>query len=228
MIALLQDNSLEIHNIVSQELVQVIQLATLFTPRSMSSPISSVTSTPNAHSQALPITSPQNGGKVDMFQPRVLVSCSAGFPDRKFNAGSATAFSPLLVPHSSSSLHLDMTQISLFPKSAEAASIPALDDTTPSAKMSPPVTPRRERQVPQTSGVAATRPSVSRRVTTHISTVPASTLIIGRDAVLGLCPLTLVAQADALIDNNRVEDALRLLQSLGQLNSREKVRAGSP
>lgn len=49
------------------------------------------------------------------------------------------------------------------------------------------------------------------------------TLVLGKDAVLALSPLTLVIQADALIDNNRVEDALQMLDSLGTPDTVEKM-----
>lgn len=82
----------------------------------------------------------------------------------------------------------------------------------------PPSTPKKG------SALTAARPTPVRSASKYLSTVAAKTLLVGKDSVFALCPLTLVVQAEALIENNRVEDALRLLEAVGPPDTPEKVR----
>lgn len=215
VIALLSDNTLEIHNLVTQELLQVLHLTTALTPRTLDS-TTSPPSTPSGGGVETPGAAMHLPNKADIFQPRMLIACSAGFPTRNFQPNTSNAFSPLVVPHSGSSANLDKVKIPVVADTAEITTRSnALGESTN------PQTPVRNTR--HASSLTAGRPSSSRRISSHVSTVPSSTLLMGRDVILGLCPLTLVAQADAYVSNGRIDDALKMLRGLGQLNSREKV-----
>ena len=214
--ALLSNNTLEIHSLVTQELIQVVQLTTALLPKSVSS-VPSLPSTPSGGFG----TPGSIIGKPDVFQPKALVVCSAGFPARNFQPNTSNAFSPLLVPHASSSANLEKVDISIIAQRVEDDD-GAVQQTT--ADMEAPVTPKRRPLTRHTSALTAARPRSLSRTASYTQSIPTSTLIFGRDTVLGLCPLTLVAQADAYITNNRISDAVKMLRTLGPLNTREKVR----
>ena len=202
VIALLQNNNLEIHSLVTQEIVQVVQLIISNLPRPSSLP-SSPTSTY--------FTSPEQDG----FQPRSLVSCSAGFPSRKaLSDGSYGMVTPLFVPQAGGSNMADKVYVRLQLHSPSQDQVVHADE-----QLEPPSTPKKR----ATSSLSATKPSTLRHVSPVATTVAVNTLIWGKDSVLALCPLTLVAQADALMANNRIEDALSLLQAVGPPNTSEQI-----
>lgn len=85
------------------------------------------------------------------------------------------------------------------------------------ANEGPPSTPKK------VSTLSAARPTPVRSTSKYLSTVAAKTLLVGKDSMYALCPLTLVVQAEALINNSRVEDALNLLDAVGPPVTPEKV-----
>ena len=309
MIALLQNNTIEIHDLYTQESVQVLSLASVGPtepahpatrpgPSALSPPSTPATPPAHNHSRAvstssssatpfrsaqltspfsLPPSTPKS--RLDAFQPRALVTCAAGFPDRAYTPGNSTspAFSPLFVPLPPGASSSETVAVRLFPQQSlldlpnkeaevghdlvEETQTGGYSVTAPASE--PPSTPKASQPRkaeshtapiasehratgrsqpgealslattrsagPAASNLTATRPkhllraSASRTAPSPI--VAANTLLLGRDSVFALCPVTLVVQADALIAGNRIDDALRLLQAVGKPDSAEKVRA---
>lgn len=173
----------------------------------------SLTSTPTTPMKQMP-ASP----RLETFQPKSLIACSAGFPGRQYSSASGVvAFSPVLVPQVSGSSSIERVTVrftanaSLVEKSNERISDETVND--------PPSTPKRSM-----SGIAASRPPHRGR-SGPVSTIAANTLLLGRDSAFALCPVTLVTQAEALIASSKVEEALALLAAVGTPDSQEKVRA---
>jgi hypothetical protein len=201
---------MEVHSIHTQEIAQVIQLSTL-TAKSTVSP--SVTS-PDPSSTFSP--SPRT--KLERIQPRSLVSTTAGFPSRIIPLGNGEqSFAPLLVPQLSSSNSLEKVDLRIFPERTGAPSRSSSQTTDVQQSDVPPSTPKKG------SALTAARPTPARKVSKYTSTVISKTLLVGKDSVYALCPITLVVQAEALVANNRVEDALNLLEAVGSPDTPEKV-----
>ena len=213
IVALLQDNTLDIHSLDTQDLLQSIQLSTaLMQP--LLSPISSPPGTPSKSAVDLV----HHDLKGELFSPRGIINCSAGCPGRGFVANSSNSFSPLIVPHLSASEALQKVSMRLFPEvNAVLQAEPAMP-TEPQ----PPITPTKP--VRKVSGLTATRPAASRRTPQAASSISAGVLILGKDSVLALCPTSMLAQADNLLANNQVEQALRLVASVNEPLSWERVR----
>lgn len=161
-IALLYNNTIEIHSIHTQEIVQVVQL-------SSSSPTSSPT----------PFD----------FQPRSLFRSALGL-----ELGAATG-----------AQKIEPVDVPLLPSSA--------------ARSEPPRTPTKRASRASISS-ASIRSGVSgltcssddrpgKRTLTRV-------LVIGRNGLYSLSPLTLVVQADALIDKGRDADALALADNFAK------------
>ena len=206
VIALLQNNTVEVHSLITQEIVQVIQATGSMRPKQLSSLSTSPTS-PAGNIVASP--------RLDTFQPKALVTCSAGFPGRQYSSTNGeTAFSPLLVPQVSGLNSVEKVPIRFFPEKS------LLDEPNEpeSAEDALPSTPKRSM-----SGLAASRPAKTKDRSSPVSTVAANTLLLGRDSVFALCPLTLVTQAEALIASSKVEEALALLAAVGTPDTPEKV-----
>ena len=167
-------------------------------------------------SPTTPARKPTASPRLETFQPKALVTCSAGFPGRQYTASSGvSAFSPVLVPQVSGTNSIEKVPLRLFPEVGESAQgeelAPVIDD--------PPSTPKRAM-----SGLAASRPLKAKKNTGLASTIAANTLLLGRDSAFALCPLTLVTQAEALIASSKVEEALALLAAVGTPDTAEKVR----
>lgn len=211
VIALLQNNTIEIHSLHTQEIVQVLSLANILKQPS---------STPSSPALGS-FTSPSTPATSQGIQPRALISCSAGFPHRDAQADGAKPFSPLLVPQSRGSDSLEKVKVKLFPTPSLLDSVDE-DTGRVDALPSTPTTPRK---IPKRSGsaLAQTRPLASGSRTLTVSTLAVGTLVLGRDSGFALCPLTLVAQADALIGRSRAEDALKLLEAVGGPRTTEEV-----
>lgn len=201
IIALLQNNTIEVHSIQTQEIIQILQLSsmsvkTAFSPQNTSSTLS-----------------PSSSIKLERIQPRSLVSTTAGFPSRVIPLSKGDpSFAPLLVPQLGHMNSLEKVEVKLR-KEGQVPDAPK----TPGQADATPATPKRA------SALTAARPTPVRNTSKYLSTVAAKTLLVGKDSVFALCPLTLVVQAEALIDNNRVEDALRLLDAVGPPDTPEKV-----
>lgn len=244
IISLLQNNNIEIHNLHTQELVQSIDLThppILLEPSATDS-TRGEDAGPNRPSPH-PVTSPS--GPVNHFQPRLLASCTAGFPARRSStnrnvAQSRGSLSPLAVPKVGSANSLIKVRLKLLPPKGlldnDEVGLDTLSSAVPVKAVEAPSTPKRLQpsSAPKaTSALTATRPSDSPRQfarfratsTSAIVTVSASTLVLGKDSVLAICPLTLVAQADKLFEKGLPEQALLLLDAIGTLNTSEKVRA---
>ncbi|GAA6028594.1 hypothetical protein JCM8097_007301 [Rhodosporidiobolus ruineniae] len=162
-IALLHNNTIEIHSIHSQEIVQVVQL-----PVSSSVPPSPLS-----------------------FQPRSLAKSWMG----------------LELGHATGANKLEVVSVPLLPYSASPSSS--------SARPEPPSTPTRRSRASissasirsgLTTATSSSSPSPSERPTTT------RVLVVGRNGLYALTPLTLVIQADALIERGREEDAMRLAE----------------
>jgi hypothetical protein len=133
--ALLRNNTVEIHSLVTQEIVQVI---------------------------SLPHT----------LEPRWLAACGGN---------------GLVISGGHSEARLELKPVPLLRK----ASMPSEGE--------PPRTPTHV-QPPPPTGIS--------------ENVSSKTLVLGRNSIYALCPLTLIAQADALLDKDRVEDAVRLAEQI--------------
>ncbi|GAA6015822.1 hypothetical protein JCM10207_008808 [Rhodosporidiobolus poonsookiae] len=156
-IALLHNNSVEIHSIHSQEIVQVVTL-----------PSSSPSSAP---------PSPFS------FQPRSLAKSWLGL-----ELGAATGANKL-----------------------EPVGVPLLAS---SAAPEPPSTPTRRRRASTAASVRSgltlgSMEAKGKPTTTRV-------LVVGRNGLYGLTPLTLVVQADALIEKGRETDALKLAEDFAE------------
>ncbi|KAK9898088.1 hypothetical protein P389DRAFT_170226 [Cystobasidium minutum MCA 4210] len=200
IVALLQNNTVEIHSIHTQEIIQVLQLSTISVTSSLSLPNLGDT------------LSPSPATKVERIQPRSLINTTAGFPSRVIPlAKGDPSFAPLLIPQLGHMNSLEKVEIKLASDSKRQDRQEDEDTSVP------PSTPKKG------SALSAARPTPVRSASKYLSTVAAKTLLIGKDSVFALCPLTLVVQAEALIDNNRVEDALRLLDAVGPPDTPEKL-----
>ncbi|KAM0748698.1 hypothetical protein T439DRAFT_70364 [Meredithblackwellia eburnea MCA 4105] len=88
---------------------------------------------------------------------------------------------------------------------AERVSLPLL----PSSPMDPPRTPTRS-----TTSTFSTSPSATTPGKDSKKGLATKTLILGKNSVYALAPLTLVVQADALMDKARYDDALSLAKQI--------------
>ncbi|GAA6055225.1 hypothetical protein JCM3770_000723 [Rhodotorula araucariae] len=160
-IALLHNNTIEIHSIHTQEIVQVVTL-------------------PSSTSSAPP--SPLS------FQPRSLLRSALGL-----ELGSATGAHKI--------------------EPVTAALLPSLPAST-----SPPETPTKRKSSRASISSAA---SLSGTITRSGENAPGKraltrVLVVGRNGLYALSPLTLVVQADALIDKGREDDALALADNFAK------------
>jgi hypothetical protein len=91
----------------------------------------------------------------------------------------------------------------------EPARVPLVCKYPPIAEGEPPRTPTHQKPLP----VAPHTPgdSTPSGVSGGLST---RTLVVGKNSVYAICPLTLVAQADALLDKDRVDDAVGLAEQI--------------
>jgi hypothetical protein len=202
IIALLQNNTIEVHSIHTQEIIQVMQVSSVAPTDSLSP----------AH--AADSLSPSPATRAERIQPRSLVSTTAGFPSRVVHLSAGDpGFAPLLVPQMSHMNSLEKIEVKLVPIIQIEKEIPETQTA-----IHPPSTPKKD------SALSAARPKPVRTTSKYLSTVVAKTLLVGKDSIFALCPLTLVVQAEALINNNRVEDALNLLAAVGPPDTPEKVR----
>lgn len=142
-IALLHNNTVEIHSLHTQEIAQVIQLPTSSSPYSL--------------------------------QPRSLMHSSTG---------------------------LDLSSASGANK-LDSIPVPLLPSGSTSSAPSTPTRPRHRDSVSTSSMRDAMLQSKGKATLT-------TTFVVGKNSLHGLAPLTLVVQADALMEKGRVEDALAL------------------
>lgn len=156
---------------------------------------------------------------LETFQPKLLISCAAGFPGRQYSAASGvSAFSPLLVPQVSGANGLDRVTVRFFPEKS-LLDEPNEPEMSSPAINEPPSTPKRTM-----SGLAATRPRSPAGKGAPSSTIAVNSILLGRDSAFALCPLTLVTQAEALIASSKVEEALAMLAAVGTPDTPEKVQ----
>jgi hypothetical protein len=195
-----------VHSLHTQEIIQVMQ-------------VSSITATdPLSPSRISDESSPSPATRAERIQPRSLVSTTAGFPSRVVTLSSGDpGFAPLLVPQMSHMNSLEKIEVKLVTTARVEQGV-----AESTSALNPPSTPKKG------SALSAARPTPVRTTSKYLSTVAAKTLLVGKDSVFALCPLTLVVQAEALINNNRVEDALNLLAAVGPPDTPEKVRITEP
>ncbi|KAM0786374.1 hypothetical protein ACM66B_001842 [Microbotryomycetes sp. NB124-2] len=117
------------------------------------------------------------------------------------SAPSPSALQPRSLVYSWSGLDLG---VATGAYKTDLVSLPLLPPPAPSP--SPPSTPKKGSHRHSVSSMSL---KTIERGTKGIST---RTMIVGRNSLFALTPLTLVAQADALFDKGRVEDALELAQ----------------
>lgn len=162
----------------------------------------------------------------ERIQPRSLVSTTAGFASRVISWSKGDpSFAPLLVPQLGHMNSLEKVEVKLVSQrnpivSAGVTRTAEVSEVSNALAQVPPSTPKKG------SAITAARPTPVRSTSKYLSTVAAKTLLVGKDSVFALCPLTLVVQAEALINNSRVEDALNLLHAVGKPDTPEKVRGG--
>ncbi|TNY19371.1 hypothetical protein DMC30DRAFT_448017 [Rhodotorula diobovata] len=170
-IALLYNNTVEIHSIHTQEIVQVVTLPS-------SSPSSSSSSLPSLG----PTPSPQS------FQPRSLLRSPLGL-----DLGRATG-----------AHKLELVDVPLVLRPSAARAPPPGGGGTAG---SPPRTPTKPRRPRPDLAHSPPPPGPSRGTRPHALT---RVVLVARNALYALSPLTLVVQADALIDKGRDDDAKAL------------------
>lgn len=212
IVALLQNNTIEVHSIENQEIIQTLQVSSLATRHALSPEGTSDSVSPSTASQS-----------AERIQPRSLISTTSGFASRFVPLSKGDpAFAPLLVPQVGHMNSLEKIEVRFFPKGSSPAyargrGSSGNNSEPDSAPIGPPSTPKKG------SALSAARPTPVRSTSKYLSTVAAKTLLVGKDSVFALCPLTLVVQAEALISNSRVEDALNLLAAVGKPDTPEKV-----
>ncbi|GAA5933539.1 uncharacterized protein JCM15063_001342 [Sporobolomyces koalae] len=91
----------------------------------------------------------------------------------------------------------------------ELVQIPLSQNSASNAKEPPTTPPSKRRDPDRRSRVTPSKTQTTKLKTTRI-------LVIARNSLYALTPLTLVVQADALLDKGRVEDCLQLVQQVEQ------------
>lgn len=178
MVALLYNNTIEIHSSITLEIVQVIPLPISNSPYSL--------------------------------QPRSLIHSWSGL---NLNGEANNKIQLVSVPmFNNTGVNFDLTSNNL-----RSVTPPPISSSTIN-QMTPKKTPTRRQSSSGIDNVAQGTKG-SKEVT------KARTLVVGKNSLLALAPWTLVAQADALFEKGRSEDAIALAKQIEGIDSKVKVRS---
>lgn len=148
------------------------------------------------------------------LQPRSLIHSWSGL---NLNGEANNKIQLVNVPmFKDFTIGFDLTSTTTNDNNDSRSSTPPPPPSTLSNQTTPKKTPTRRQSSTRIDNVGS-KSSKGKEVT------KARTLVVGKNSLLALAPWTLVAQADALFDKGRSEDAIALAKQIEGIGSKIKV-----